>query len=504
MSEQERGDETPERAAFVARYGGIYEHSPWVAERAFDGGADLAGDLPAVMRRVVERAGRAAQLALLRAHPDLAGRLAVGALTASSAAEQTSAGLDRCTEAEFEAFRSLNRRYVARFGFPFIIAVRGLDRAAILEAFGRRVAGEPHEEFRTALEEVHKIARLRLAALDEPVAPEGDAVEPAALRAVVVAALRRHGADGPNALAIADAVLAAERDGAVAHGLYRVPGLVEEMRDGLLNGAARPRLLDGPEAAVLVDGDRGAAAVAYKLALPELAARAERLGAAVLALRNTVHLAALWPEVEWLAERGLAAFAATGNRPYLAPAGGRRPVFGTNPIAFAYPRPGMPPVVVDLASSSMARGDIEIAARDGRRVPPGVGIDREGRETTDPAAILAGSQLPFGGYKGSALALMVELLAAGVVGDIFSDEVPGLYEGRAGVPPEGVFLLALSPESIGGPGTLARANAFLERLAAEPGVRLPGARRHARRSRGGPLTVDARLLATLRALAGEA
>jgi delta1-piperideine-2-carboxylate reductase len=297
--------------------------------------------------------------------------------------------------------------------------------------------------------------------------------------------------------------MAAERDGAESHGVFRVPGYVAALGSGFANGAARPRILDGPKGAVIVDGDRGFAPVAYRTALPALAEKARDLGLSVLALRNARHFAAMWHEVEWLADRGLAGLAATITFPYVAPAGGTRAVFGTNPLAFAYPRPGSGPVVFDLATAAMARGEIMLAERDGHPVPPGAGIDANGEPTTDPAAILhGGAQLPFGGYKGSAIALMVELLAAGVAGDLFSDETPVESDG-SGVPPGGIIVLALDPEALGGPGTLARADASLARLAAEPGVRLPGRRQHRNRARPGPLMVQARLLATLRDLAGD-
>ena len=157
------------RADFVARYGGVYEHSPWVAETVWDSG--LAPEdpraLPDIMRLIVDKAGHARQLTLLRAHPDLAGKLAVaGALTAASSAEQAGAGLDRCTPEEFAEFQTLNETYKERFAFPFILAVKGHDRASILDIFRRRVKNNPETEFREALEQVHRIAGFRLAALD--------------------------------------------------------------------------------------------------------------------------------------------------------------------------------------------------------------------------------------------------------------------------------------------------------------------------------------------------
>lgn len=158
------------RAAFVAAYGGVYEHSPWVAEAVYDAGIgtgdDAAPALAGRMAQVVDAADGDAKLALLRAHPELAGRLAVaGSLTADSTAEQASAGLDRCTPEEFAEFHALNARYTARFGFPFIVAVRGLTRQDILEAFRSRAGNDRETEFATALRQVHRIARLRLEAM---------------------------------------------------------------------------------------------------------------------------------------------------------------------------------------------------------------------------------------------------------------------------------------------------------------------------------------------------
>lgn len=486
------------RDEFVALHGNVYEHSPWVAERAWDGGVSPGGDLGAVFRRVVDRAGADAHLKLLRAHPDLAGRLGT-ALTEESTAEQSGAGLDRCSPEELAAFQDLNARYTSRFGFPFIIAVTGLDRAAILSAFQKRVAGEPADEFRTALGEVHKIAGFRLGALRAKPEVTRRAIDADALLTLAASALEQAGADAQNAAAIAGNMVAAERDGSESHGVFRLPGYVAGLRAGTLNGKARPRELPGTDAVVIGDGDGGASPLAYSVFLPLVAEKASALGVAALALRNTAHYAAMWPEVEWLAERGLAALACTPSFPYVAPHGGRRARFGTNPIAFAFPS-GDGVMAFDLATAQMARGDIMLAARDGQPLPDGVGIDADGLPTTDPAAMLAGAQLPFGGHKGSAMALMVELLAGGAVGEVFSDEVSERADG-ASMPVGGIFLLALSPEKLGGPDAMARSAAFLRRLRDEDGVRLPGARRHKNRAAGGPLMVEAQLLQKIEALA---
>lgn len=154
-----------DRDAFVGRFGPVFEHSPWIVEQAWEAGLrpDTAEGLHAALVAVLRDAPRERQEALLDAHPDLAGKLAVrGELTADSTAEQASAGLDRCTPEEFARFTALNEAYKARFGFPFILAVKGRTRAEILEAFERRIDNAPEEEFATALAQVERIALLRL------------------------------------------------------------------------------------------------------------------------------------------------------------------------------------------------------------------------------------------------------------------------------------------------------------------------------------------------------
>ncbi|MNF52094.1 Uric acid degradation bifunctional protein [compost metagenome] len=158
------------RAAFIAAFADIYEHSPWVAESVFAHGIgpedDAIEHLHGRMARVLLSAGREAQLALINAHPDLAGKAAVrGELTAASSAEQASAGIDACSAEEFARFSELNAAYKARFGFPFIMAVKGSGRQQILEAFAQRLNNTPEQEFARALAEINKIALLRLQAL---------------------------------------------------------------------------------------------------------------------------------------------------------------------------------------------------------------------------------------------------------------------------------------------------------------------------------------------------
>lgn len=158
------------RAEFVAALGDIYEHSPWVAEQAFERlSPQQRDDIEAVhacMSQVVADADRTTLLALINAHPDLAGKAAVqGELTAASTQEQAGAGISQCTPDEFQRFTSLNDAYRARFGFPFIMAVKGSDRRQILAAFETRIGHSPDDEFACALREIDKIALFRLQAL---------------------------------------------------------------------------------------------------------------------------------------------------------------------------------------------------------------------------------------------------------------------------------------------------------------------------------------------------
>jgi delta1-piperideine-2-carboxylate reductase len=196
------------------------------------------------------------------------------------------------------------------------------------------------------------------------------------------------------------------------------------------------------------------------------------------------HVAALWPEVEALAIEGLVAFAFTASFPYVAPAGGTKALYGTNPMAFAWPRKDHPPLVFDQASAVMARGDVMILAREGKQVPEGVGIDSEGRPSTDPNAILEGAQLAFGGHKGASLALMVELLAGPLIGELLSFEAEEEDAGAGAAPHGGELILALDPTRFGDPhGFMDHGERLFDAVVAQAGARLPGARRFESRKR---------------------
>lgn len=312
-------------------------------------------------------------------------------------------------------------------------------------------------------------------------------------------ALSAAGADSDNAQAVADTVAKAERDGAHAHGLFRVPGYVAGLKSGKVNGCADPQ--PRQEAAVIrCDGQGGYAPLALSRCFDMLADAAKSHGTAALALTRSHHFAALWPETEALASRGVAALACVSYMPSVAPAGGMAALFGTNPISFAWPRGDSPPLVFDMATAAMAKGEVQIAAREGRALPPGCALDAAGKPTTSPEEALKGSLLPFGGYKGSALSMMVELLAGALIGENFSFESLA-EDNKDGAPPAGgEFILALSPQVIAGNGWLPHAESFITRLESVPGARLPGARRLQNRKNSGPRDVDADLAQKIRTL----
>jgi delta1-piperideine-2-carboxylate reductase len=209
----------------------------------------------------------------------------------------------------------------------------------------------------------------------------------------------------------------------------------------------------------------------------------------------------MWPETEAVAEAGLVAFACTSYKPSVAPAGATKALFGTNPISFAWPSPGKTPVVYDMATASMAMGEVQVAKREGHKVPLGTGLNKDGKETTDPAEIADGGVLlPFGGYKGSGIAMMVELLAGALVGDNFSFETAAKDNNDGGPPSGGEFILAISPEKIAGSAWDKHADKFFEKMAGMDGVRLPGQRRHKNRLDTSPRKINNDLINKIRLL----
>ncbi len=309
-----------------------------------------------------------------------------------------------------------------------------------------------------------------------------------------------NGCDSDNAAALADIICRAERDGSHSHGLFRVPGYVKALRSGKVDGKAKPTVKHVTPAVIQIDGNGCFAPLAQAVSLPLLADATGKIGIAALSLVGIHHFAALWPETEYLADRGFVGLACTAYMPMVAPAGSKEALFGTNPISFAWPRPGHGPVVYDMATAAMAMGDVQIAARDGHDVPPGTGLDADGNPSTDPAAIAKGVLLPFGGYKGSAIALMVELLAAGLTGEQFSYEARATDNEDGGPPRGGEMIIGMSPDIIAGLNWQDHVEAFIQKMTSLNGVRIPGTRRHKNRLDTGPRQINAALVDTIKEL----
>ena len=307
--------------------------------------------------------------------------------------------------------------------------------------------------------------------------------------------------DDETATILADLIMKAERDGSLSHGLFRLPAYVSGLKSGKINGKARPEVKKISPSVIKVLGNNCLAPMVLNKGLPELIKTAKENGVAVLAINNSHHMAAMWPETEIVAEAGLVAFACTSYKPAVAPAGAIKPLFGTNPISFAWPRPGKTPVVFDMATASMAMGEVQVAKREGHKVPLGTGLTKDGKETTDPGEITDGGVLlPFGGYKGSGIAMMVELLAGALVGDNFSFETAAKDNKDGGPPSGGEFILAISPEKISGSGWNEHADEFFNKMKSMEGVRLPGERRHKNRLDKGPRNINEELVNKIKSL----
>lgn len=292
----------------------------------------------------------------------------------------------------------------------------------------------------------------------------------------------RHGARKEVARILAVNCAMCERDGSHSHGIFRMKGYVESMRSGWVDGKASPVLEDVALAFCRVDARNGFSQPALALGAETVTQKARRAGVAVLSIRNSHHFSALWPDVEPFAEQGLVALSLVNSFACTIPFSGNRAVFGTNPMAFAAPREGGDLVVFDMATSAMANGDVQIAAQDGKLLPPNVGVDRSGEPTTDPTAVLnGGSLLTFGGHKGSSISLMIELLGAALSGGHFSFEFDWSDHEGAQTPHTGQFLLLIDPSKAGGRAFASRAADLIERIRGSGVDRLPGERRFAER-----------------------
>lgn len=294
---------------------------------------------------------------------------------------------------------------------------------------------------------------------------------------LVSRALTRSRTEPDNAKSVARALVGAEADGLKGHGLSRVASYAAQAKAGKVDGLAKPALSRPRPAVVAIDAAHGFAYPALDLALAVLPETARAQGIAAAPIRRSHHCGAAGAPVERLAEAGLAAILFANTPGAIAPHGGSKPVFGTNPIAFACPLPGRAPIVVDLSLSLVARGNILAAKQRGEAIPEGWALDAEGRPTTDADAALKGTMVPLGGAKGTALALMVELLAAGLIGASFAAEASSFLDAEGPPPGTGQLILALDPAALGGPGALERCAVLARMIEDQAGARLPGARR---------------------------
>jgi (2R)-3-sulfolactate dehydrogenase (NADP+) len=293
-------------------------------------------------------------------------------------------------------------------------------------------------------------------------------------------ALTRAGANPAMAAATAAALVDAESQGLASHGMSRVPQYALHLRNGRADGNAMPVVLQSKGGAVLVDAQIGLAFPACALAVDEAIRRARQFGVSFAGVTNSHHFGVAAYHLRPIASAGLVGLA-FGNSPAgIAAAGGRHPVFGTNPIAATFPRERDPPLVIDLSLSEVARGKVMLAAKEGKPIPLGWALDRQGVPTTDANAALTGSMLAMGGKKGAMLALIVELLACALTGAAFGFEADTFFVDAGNRPRLGQAFLVVDPDALAGRRVYsARIETLIAEMTSDAGVRLPGARRDA-------------------------
>ncbi len=294
----------------------------------------------------------------------------------------------------------------------------------------------------------------------------------------------RHGTSAEVAAVLAENCASAERDGSHSHGIFRIKGYLSSLAAGWVDGQAVPEVEDVGTGFVRVDAAGGFAQPAMQAAKTLLIEKARTAGIAILAIRNSHHFAALWPDVEPFAQEGLVALSVVNSMTCVVPHDAQKPLFGTNPIAFAAPRADGQPIVFDMATSAIAHGDVQIAARAGRTLPPGMGVNSAGQPTEDPKAILdGGALLPFGGYKGSALSMMVELLSAALTGGNFSFEFDMSSKPGAQTPWTGQTIIVIDPDKGSGQVFAQRSEELVRQMHGVGQQRMPGDRRYQQRKK---------------------
>jgi (2R)-3-sulfolactate dehydrogenase (NADP+) len=293
-------------------------------------------------------------------------------------------------------------------------------------------------------------------------------------------ALLRAGASPDMADATAKALALAEAQGLASHGMSRIAQYTTHLRNGRANGNATPVILNARGGAALVDAQCGLAFPACAFAVAEAIKRAREFGVSFVGVTNSHHFGVAADHLRAVADAGMVGLA-FGNSPSAMPAaGGKHPIFGTNPIAAAFPRKTGEPLMIDLSLSEAARGKVMIAAKEGRPIPLGWALDRDGQPTTDAKAALAGSMLAMGGTKGAMLALIVELLACALTGAAMGFEADSFFVDEGNQPRIGQAFLVVDPGAMAGRSRyLDRIETLIAEMAKDAGVRLPGTRRHA-------------------------
>jgi (2R)-3-sulfolactate dehydrogenase (NADP+) len=330
-------------------------------------------------------------------------------------------------------------------------------------------------------------------------------ISPTELVAIAQRALESAGANPDAAAATAQALVAMDEQGLESHGVSRVPQYAGHLKSGRVDGRAQPRVAQGRGGACVVDAADGLAYPACALAVAEAVKRAGEFGVAWASVTNSHHCGAVSYHLRPAGAANMVALAFS-NSPAAMPAWeGRRPIFGTNPIAAVFPRRGEPPVVIDLSLSVVARGKLLVAAREGKPIPPDWATDREGRPTTDPKQGLDGMMLPAGGVKGTMLALIVELLCSALSGARLGFEADSFFTAEGNRPRIGQAFLVIDPGALGGAEVyFERVETLLTMMLQDSGVRVPGYRRDglAETAQRDGITIGAPLLEQLKTLAG--
>lgn len=304
------------------------------------------------------------------------------------------------------------------------------------------------------------------------------------------------------AQSVADALVAAEAEGQVGHGFSRLGDYVAQVRSGKINAKADIKVTTTQPASLLIDADFGFAFPAMDAAIAQGVPAAKEQGIAIMAITNSHHCGALSVQVEKIADAGLMGMMFANSPKAMAPWGAKTPIFGTNPIAFSVPRAGHDPLVIDLSLSRVARGKVMNAHKSGKDIPEGWALDVDGNPTTNAKAALEGTMLPIGGAKGSALALMVEVLTTMFTGAAASHEASSFFAAEGSAPRVGQTLIAIRPHD--GVQFAARLEALFTMISDMDGTRLPGDRRLAARAEAhkNGLAVPTHYLTQARALAG--